>query len=126
MISVGGSVGVRGFVAFITVVGLGACSLYQSPGRKFLEKQAFEYAGVKAQAYQMACEQGATLKGWAPFSQSTQAHVFTHETNEFQIRVVTAGDPLPFSCDYQFASAQEMYERVGDAIDLTLAQSHAE
>ncbi|NJL26295.1 MAG: hypothetical protein HC902_14865, partial [Calothrix sp. SM1_5_4] len=91
---------------------LGACSIYQSEGRKFLEKQAYEFAGKTAQANLLGC-QSHTVVGsdWAHMSDSPLAQVYVSESESFELRVFPVEAEDGFACDYRFSSAQEMFEK---------------
>jgi hypothetical protein len=104
-------------------VSLSACSIYQSDGRKFLEKQAYEFAGVDAQQNLLGCQSGSDSSAgqWTQLSHTQLARVFVHETDDFELRVVPiTSDDSAFSCDYGFTSAQEMFEKTPAAVDLTI------
>lgn len=113
----------RILLALTTVSLLGACSLYQSAGRKFLEQQALEFSGAAAQAHLVGCGQPAA-GNWMKMTQTPLATVFAHESGGFEMRVLPTENQT-FACDYRFASAQEMYEKTSAAIDLTVANLHA-
>lgn len=98
---------------------LAACSIWQSPSRKFLEQQAFEYAGVSVSANKTGCQAGASNEGWILLSKGNLANVYEFESQDFELRVVPTADAA-FSCDFRFSSAQEMYEKMPDAIDHTI------
>lgn len=103
---------------------LTGCSLYQSPGRKFLENQAFEFSGASAKAHLQACQQDATTTGWIEFSTNVRAHVFSKDSGAYELRVIPADATVlsmqPYSCDYKFSSAQEMFEKASAAEAYTL------
>jgi len=110
------------FVLSIATI-LSSCSLYQSEGRKFLEQQGFEYAGVSAQAYLRDCQEAKPTEGWVKLTETPLARVYVHETDSFEMRVLPNQDNLSdFHCDYQFPSAKDMMEQTSAAIDLTLAE----
>lgn len=115
----------RTLLAISTIMLLGACSLYQSAGRKFLEQQAFEFSGAAAQAHLVGCGQPTVGGSWMKMSQTPAATVYAHETGDFEMRVLPT-ESEHFACDYRFSSAQEMYEKTNAAIDLTVANLHAQ
>jgi hypothetical protein len=99
------------------------CSLYQSEGRKYLEKRAFEYAQSTALAHSQGCgynQSGNPDGQWVVIQETPQAVVKASETENYQVHVESKLEPAGFSCQYQFDSAQEMYETSKAAIDLTL------
>ncbi|HMN70176.1 MAG TPA: hypothetical protein PKC28_16675 [Bdellovibrionales bacterium] len=111
------------FFFFISVFALTACSAYQSEGRKFLEKRAFEYAEENrdsAMAHWQGCDSRTLNENWTLLSETPQARVFSDENEEFSMRVQALGAPEGFSCAYRFSSAQDMIEHVDAAVILTL------
>lgn len=111
----------------LTIVGfcLTGCSLYESAGRKFLEKNAYEFAGVTAMANQQSCQGERATAAWVQVNETSLAHVYVHDQGDnFEMRIVPSENNVEFSCDYQFASAQEMFDKTAAAIDLTLVQLH--
>lgn len=113
----------RFLILILTALGLAACSLYQSPGRKFLEKQAYEFAGVSAEAHLTGCQYVPFEREWVELNNTPLARIYTHETAEFQLRVFPLLAAHGFSCDFQFTSAQEMFEKMDAAVDLTISHS---
>lgn len=100
---------------------LSACSIYQSDGRKFLEKQAFEYAGVQAQENLLGCRQAPGVHGFNLFHSEARALIFRSEMKPLEIRVVPLGH-RPYGCDYGFANEEELNADLTPAIELTLRQ----
>ncbi|MGE0528797.1 MAG: hypothetical protein AB7G93_14745 [Bdellovibrionales bacterium] len=99
-----------------------ACSLYQSEGRKFLEKEAFEFAGAAAQAHLTGCDSSPMGPHWILLQSTSLAQVYANEGDGFQLGVLPLSeDESLFNCRFQFESAQEMYEQTAAAIDLTIA-----
>jgi hypothetical protein len=97
-----------------------ACSVYQSPGRKYLEKSAFDYAGVSAQEAQpflQGCQNQGADSHWVEQSQTADAKIFENEGFQLRIQPLAAAN---FSCDYSFSSAQELVEKTADAVALTM------
>ncbi len=99
----------------------GACSLYQSDGRKFLEKQALQYSR-SASVNSQGCGSEMMGEDWLKTSETDNADVYSNDSIDFTLRVVPRMTQGSFHCTYQFASVQEMIERTESAIDLTLEQ----
>lgn len=112
----------RLFSALFAILALSACSIYRSDGRKFLETQAFEYAGTNAQSNLQGCQIAAPLSQWVQMSQTPLARIFVHDNDSFELRIQPTETSVDFSCDYQFGSAQEMFEKTSAAVDLTLSR----
>jgi hypothetical protein len=98
------------------------CSLYQSESRKFLEKQAFEYAGVAAQENLVGCPGDIADAEWTLSEDTEDARLYLNDAQEFEMQVIPNRGDTTFKCVYRFASAQEMVEKTQAAIDLTLAK----
>lgn len=99
---------------------LSACSLYQSDGRKFLEKEAFSFA--KASASLQGCGEELADERWAKISSSHNADVYSSEELDYTLRVIPAQSEKPFSCTYRFTSVQEMMDHTEEAVLFTLDQ----
>jgi len=98
-----------------------ACSLYQSDGRKFLEKQALQFSRA-ASVNQQGCGMEAMGEDWMKVSETEMAEVYGNDALDFTLRVVPRSTAGSFHCTYQFSSVQEMMERTDSAIELTLEQ----
>lgn len=107
----------RFFPIFLIFIFTAACSIYQSDGRKFLEKHALQFA---ATANLQSCGGEPLGEEWVEVSSSPTADVFSNEKQDFTLRIVAHGGPEIFHCTYQFASVQEMIERTDSAVELTL------
>lgn len=115
------------FPLLISVSLLTGCSVYQSDGRKFLEKQAFEFAGVNAAANVTNCgyasseviNQTSEAKLWTLSEKGENTETYVSESTEFAMKVLTTGESPSYGCDFQFSSAQEMIEKSKDAAELT-------
>jgi hypothetical protein len=103
--------------SFIFIAG---CSLYQSDGRKFLEKQALDYAGVSAQTNLQGCANETMSEDWQKASETEDAVVLISDKEEFLMRVMPTARQDGYVCSFKFASAQEMVERTDSAIAITL------
>jgi hypothetical protein len=99
-----------------------ACSLYQSPGRKFLEKQVFTFSGTSA--HFVGFQNSAPLEGWILLSRTPLAQVYGHETGDFETRVVPVESDGQFSCDFTFTSAQEMFELMPSSVEMCVSELH--
>ena len=97
-----------------------ACSLYQSEGRKFLEKQGLEYSAAAANL--QSCDHEPLGEEWLKVFGTDSAAVFSSESQEFVLRIMPLQANPAFSCMYRFSSVQEMIERTDAAIELTLGQ----
>lgn len=106
---------------------LAGCSVYQSEGRKFLEKSAFEFAGVAA--YVTACDNLGVDATWVKAGETAQTETFVNEdSEEFRLKVLTTnldGDSSPYGCEFRFPSAQELVEKSENASGYTLATYNA-
>ncbi len=110
----------RRFVLLLILPAISACSIYQSEGRKFLEKNAYEYSNVSALNLQ-SCSYGSVSSEWLEFSSTPTSTAFTSDQNEFALLIVSHAQNTPsFACQFQFSSAQEMVERTEAASELTL------
>lgn len=104
----------RHIVTIFVLISTTGCSVYQSDSRKFLEKQALEYAGVAA--YLEACN-SPTNGDWILTNVTDDGYsIFTDETKEFRVQVSSLKN---YSCSFKFSSAQEMIEQTDSAIELT-------
>lgn len=106
-----------------------ACSVYESPGRKFLEQSGMTYPWCHVTADQTMCEYSATAlvkcgneaptKKWELMEKNERADVYMSEGDSYDMRIVPAGDPS-YSCWFRYASAEEMFQTADTSIDLTL------
>lgn len=114
-------------LTILSIAALAACSVYQSEGRKFLEKQAFEYAGVEAQPNLKGCAAYSSSQGLTEIHSDARAVVL--QSAPLEIRVVpqvdATGKPVqsPYSCDYGFTTPEEQNSKLDPAIELSLRQS---
>ena len=108
------------FILAVSIAALNGCSLYQSDGRKALEKNAFGIAGVSAQSNLLGCHSEELNGEWLKVSQTEEAAVFASEHEDFALKVVPLNTKEAFNCGYRFASAQEMIERTDSAIEITI------
>ena len=106
----------RGIFILALSIGFSGCSLYQSDGRKTLEKNAIGLA--TAQAYMTGCEWSLPAAEYLRVSSNDDAAVYASEREDFSMAVVPAD--APYSCNYRFTSAQEMIELTDSAIEVTL------
>lgn len=113
----------RGFFIFALSAGIGlsltGCSLYQSSGRKALEKNAIGLA--TAAANMTSCQNSLPGTEYLKVSENEDASVYASEREDFAMAVVPSSKTAtPYSCNYRFSSAQEMIERTDSAIELTI------
>ena len=95
-----------------TFVFLSACSLYQSPGRKYLEQSSYQFAGLAAAERVADCGELADAPtDWVLRKRVDEARVWAPPSEDGRLRV-EARDSAKRGCDFHFASANE-------AIDLT-------
>jgi hypothetical protein len=100
---------------------LGACSVYESGGRKTLEKQAFEIAGVGAQENLTACGYTPAKAGhWMLIQTTDEAKLYAREADTYELRVTAKSTGPNIACLFHFSSAQELYQRSQSALELTL------
>jgi hypothetical protein len=94
------------------------CSLYESESRKFLEKQAFEYAGTAAQANLVSCQNASYSDEWqfAGFSGRTDTYVRRDDAMVVQMVPRTRRE---LSCIFRFQSRDEFNDKFADAEALT-------
>lgn len=94
--------------------------MYQSDGRKRLQKSGLSTPVVLASANLLGCHHAALDSQWMKVSATAEADVFTSDQGEYLLSVVPTQTNKPYHCTYQFESAQEMVERTDAAIELTL------
>lgn len=99
-------------------IGVSGCSLYQSSGRKALEKNAIGLA--TASANMTSCQHSFPSAEYLKVSENEEAAVYASEREDFAMAVVPLKTGASYSCNYRFASAQEMIERTDSAIELTI------
>ena len=90
--------------ALISVLLLTGCSIYESQGRKFLESQALEYAGVSAQDNLQSCDHEQTAAPWVLLQRDENAEVLALDGAGYEMRVVPNEDPT-FACQFRFVSS---------------------
>lgn len=98
---------------------LSGCSLYQSEARKFLEKQAFEYAGAAAAPNLLDCTQATYSSEWLLFMGTDRVRVYRHGEDLLDVQVIP-DEHKEFSCLYRFESEEEFEQRFEAAEYLTL------
>jgi hypothetical protein len=118
-----------GFLAAV----LTGCSVYQSDGRKFLESQAIQFS--EARANLTSCGSNpVNAEKWNSLEKEDRAEILVATGDSFELRIVpvpraTAHDEVsapanspeqPFSCEFRYNSAQEMYEKMSPAIEFCL------
>ncbi len=96
------------------------CSVYQSDGRKILERN-LSSIGVTVQAQFTGCNHDLPQHDWSLLENHADTRLYSSESQTFALRV-TATEDESFSCYYTFSSAQDMYERLQAAREHTLAQ----
>jgi len=110
----------RYLFGLIIILSTSACSLYQSDGRKFLEKQALQFSAAAANL--QGCVQEKLSADWIKIYTDNDADVYSSDNQEFALRIVPRHTKAAFYCTFHFSSVQEMVERTDAAIDLTLEQ----
>ena len=111
---------IRYFTLILICIFSSGCSLYRSEAREFLEKQAFEYAGVAAQANLLGCPVDIENADWTLASETEEARVYLNDEGMYEMQVISNKGDTTFKCMFRFSSAQEMVEKTEDAVDLTL------
>lgn len=107
-------------VAFAILASLAAlgCSVYESGGRKFLEKQAFEYAGVSAASNLKTCHTAwASTGDWRLDQDTGRAFLYVKQND---LRVITQEQSAKYGCEFQFESPDELQAKRESAVHLTL------
>lgn len=105
-------------IALPSLLVLSGCSLYKSDGRKFLESQAFEYAGVSAAQNLQQCHRNWSPSGDWRLDQDTGT-TFTFIKGS-GLRVFAQTPPANFGCEFHFESAEELESKRQSAIEVTL------
>ena len=113
------------FFLVCSLAAVTGCSLYESDGRKFLESNAFGYAGVGAQANLQGCNRPENQTNWVLMSQDDRAELYSAESETYQMRVALK-DNSNFNCDFSFKSAREMFDKTNEAEDLTVHQLNSQ
>lgn len=104
------------FLFLITT--LTACSIYQSDGRKFLEKRAYEYSGASAYERLQGCAPSTDVHSEELVLQTEAASAFKVQ-NPSVLRVVT-NQAAAIQCDYGFTEGEDLKTLAPEAIELTL------
>jgi len=94
------------------------CSIYQSDGRKILEKN-LATIGVTVQANFQGCDRLPTHREWTLLERREDSSVYSLDEDGYVLRVVPTTDET-FNCYYGFNSAQEMFEKVSAACAKTV------
>lgn len=110
----------RGIFILAISAALQGCSVYQSDGRKQLEKNAVGIATASANL--VSCQHEPMSKDWLKIAETESANVFASEKTEFALKVVPHAASQSFNCAYQFSSAQEMTERMDSAIEIAILE----
>lgn len=97
-----------------------SCSLYRSDARKFLEKQAFEFAGVALQANLLGCPSEIENADWTLTTEIQDARIYVNTQSAYEMQVIAGPSHAAFSCTFRFSSEQEMVEKTEDAVKLTI------
>lgn len=98
-----------------------ACSIYQSPGRKYLEQNSYAFAGVAAQPNLLGCDPPSAEIAWQSQSKSEETELYGLDTDAGALRVNLASPE--FGCEFRFSGANERQERTADAIALTKSRA---
>lgn len=97
-----------------------SCSLYRSDARKFLEKQAFEFAGVALQANLLGCPSEIENADWTLATETQDASIYVNTRSAHEMQVIVGPTDAAYSCTFRFSSEQEMVEKTEDAVKLTI------
>ena len=120
----GACLNLRRLLFILPFVGLLAgCSVYRSQGRQFLESNGLQPFGSNnfAASNVVDCNREQTTAAWVMLQKTQNAEIFALEGEDYQMRVNPMIDDS-FNCYFRFSSAQEMYQKTGAAVDLTLAE----
>ena len=114
----------RILIPLLFVTTLAGCSAYESDGRKYLEKSAYDLAGLKLHERLIGCAAMTSFTPgdapWLPTEVTDPlAQTFERERGHvFELRVAPqSGAP---ACDYAFVTAAERAEARDLAIAATL------
>jgi len=103
------------FLALLISTG---CSVYQSDGRKFLEKQVADFSGVSAQQNLFSCEDASTstTDQWIVWRQESNSELYRNPSDPQLLRVMV----MPaHTCDFRFLSDEELNQKIPSAIEIT-------
>jgi hypothetical protein len=118
---------------------LTGCSVYQSDGRKFLESQAIQFSEAKANLTSCGSNP-VNAEKWNFLENEDRAEIMVATGDSFELRVIPilrapghseVSTPAnrseqPFSCEFRYNSAQEMYEKMSPSIEFCLHLSPGE
>lgn len=96
------------------------CSAYQSEARKFLESQAYEYAGVNASSYLLDCQNSwSDTEGRDSDMELNETKIYWMSPSSVRVSLIEQ----PYSCDYDFQIPERAQAGLESAADLTKALS---
>lgn len=98
-------------------LGLAACSLYESAGRKSLENNAYAIAGGTASL--VACDSSPVTAAERLVFEDSNVLVYENQADGLQIRV-DLKDGSQFSCRFQFLASEAVQSHLADVADFTL------
>jgi hypothetical protein len=99
-------------------LGLAACSLYESTGRKSLENNAFAIANGTASF--KGCTENSALEDEKLISEDSRAWIYQKDTEPTLLRVVLKNSDL--SCRYQFINEQVINTHLEAVVEDTLVR----
>jgi hypothetical protein len=107
-------------IAGIFIITFTGCSVYESDGRKFLERN-LDSIGVSVQSNLTRCDHEPTQESWTLLEERADSVVYSSDEEGFRLKITTTLDPA-FNCYFKFSSAQEMYEKVQAACERTVQE----
>ncbi len=96
---------------------IGACSIYQSEARKFLESNAYDYAGVSAEAHVVSCASPAALTS-DDLEPEAHESALIYRLSPVNIRVMVLDST--YSCDYAYEASTDADAGLEGAVEYTL------
>jgi hypothetical protein len=115
------------FSAAAFIGSLSGCSLYQSEGRRSLERNAYSLAGIGVSENLISCqsENQDVIQSGRLIAQSEKGWAFamTAADSDFRVAItppyLAPAHTLQRSCFFRFQSAEEALARLEAAIDLS-------
>lgn len=97
---------------------LGACSLYQSDGRKYMEKEASSVAGISAADNFQYCTEMTDSQPWVPWLETTEVVLLKNASESFELLVAPKNSNS--HCQFLFSSEEELIKRWPSAEKISL------
>ena len=94
--------------ALVSSLALSACSAFQNASRKYLEKQAYDFAGLKLHEKLIGCAAPSDASSWREAKPDPRAQVRTREADDaYELRVEPTTHAGDLACDYAFTTDEE-------------------